>query len=632
VDNSPNAFTITANGSSYTGTLNNPFNSPVNYTAPPLQAWSNYFDGTGDYLNVGTITALGSGDFTISAWVYPQKISVGVFHVGGLPSSVTGVAVFLSGGGEGWGLYAKNTQAVSNTGSITLNKWYYITVIRSGTTTTLYVDSVSAVTISSDSTNYTQTSLAIGGFFSTSFLMLGYISNFRIVSSALTATVPTAPFTAVSGTSLLTCQSNRFVDNSANAFAITVNGNTSVQAFSPFDPTTAYSAATVGGSAYLDGSGDYLTISNPASLLTFGTGDFTIECFVYPTVGSSSSYVCWIYGTTVVINAIIINSNTGAVTFRLRGTNLSETDVTSSTGLLRVGEWTHLALVRTGTNFYGYVNGTRFSTTIASNAAFNEAQAQFFTQPQIGAKSNTVGDYFTGYVSGWRALKGTALYTAATITVPTAPLTAIANTSALLNSTNGGIIDATAKNVAETVGGAAISTAQSKFGGSSMYFDGSGDYLVAPPSQNFAMGTGDFTIELWINTTTAADDGILQISTTAGGFATSYTNGLMLAVVSGTLYYAVGGSASSTSTSINNGNWRHIAMARSGSTLQVFVDGTSVASVTNTNSVTGTNLVIGGYYSTSYTLDGYINDLRITKGVARYTSNFTPPTQAFPTQ
>jgi hypothetical protein len=623
-DSSSNSLTVTRNGNTTQGTF-----SPFSQTG-----WSNYFDGTGDYLNVGTITALGSGDFTISAWVYPQKISVGVFHVGGLPSSVTGVAVFLSGAAaeDGWGLYAKNTQAVSNTGPITLNKWYYITVIRSGTTTTLYVDSVSAVTISSDSTNYTQTSLAIGGFFSTSFLMLGYISNFRIVSSALTATVPTAPFTAVSGTSLLTCQSNRFVDNSANAFAITVNGNTSVQAFSPFDPTTAYSAATVGGSAYLDGSGDYLTISNPASLLTFGTGDFTIECFVYPTVGSSSSYVCWIYGTTVVINAIIINSNTGAVTFRLRGTNLSETDVTSSTGLLRVGEWTHLALVRTGTNFYGYVNGTRFSTTIASNAAFNEAQAQFFTQPQIGAKSNTVGDYFTGYVSGWRALKGTALYTAATITVPTAPLTAIANTSALLNSTNGGIIDATAKNVAETVGGAAISTAQSKFGGSSMYFDGSGDYLVAPPSQNFAMGTGDFTIELWINTTTAADDGILQISTTAGGFATSYTNGLMLAVVSGTLYYAVGGSASSTSTSINNGNWRHIAMARSGSTLQVFVDGTSVASVTNTNSVTGTNLVIGGYYSTSYTLDGYINDLRITKGVARYTSNFTPPTQAFPTQ
>ena len=165
-----------------------------------------------------------------------------------------------------------------------------------------------------------------------------------------------------------------------------------------------------------------------------------------------------------------------------------------------------------------------------------------------------------------------------------------------------------------------------------MYFDGSGDYLVAPPSQNFAMGTGDFTIELWINTTTAADNGILQISTTAGGFATSYTNGLMLAVVSGTLYYAVGGSASNTSTSINNGNWRHIAMARSGSTLQVFVDGTSVASVTNTNSVTGTNLVIGGYYSTSYTLNGYIDDLRITKGVARYTTTFTPPTQAFPTQ
>jgi hypothetical protein len=289
-------------------------------------------------------------------------------------------------------------------------------------------------------------------------------------------------------------------------------------------------------------------------------------------------------------------------------------------------------LVRTGTNFYGYVNGTRFSTTIASNAAFNEAQAQFFTQPQIGAKSNTVGDYFTGYVSGWRALKGTALYTAATITVPSAPLTAIANTSALLNSTNGGITDATAKNVLETVGGAAISTAQSKFGGSSMLFDGTGDYLTFPSSQNFALGSTDFTVEYWINTAASADNGILQISTTPGGFATSYTNGLMMAVVSGVLYYALGGSSVNTSTTINNGNWRHIAMSRSGSSLKIFVDGTQVSSATNSNSVTGTYLVVGGYYSTSFTLNGYINDLRITRGYARYTANFTPPTTAFPTQ
>jgi hypothetical protein len=484
------------------------------------------------------------------------------------------------------------------------------------------------------------TALAIGSNYAATagYYLNGYVSNLRIVkgSAVYTSafTSPTTALTAVTNTTLLTCQSNRFIDNSTNAFAITVNGNTAVQAFAPFNPTAAYSTTTVGGSAYLDGSGDYLTISNPASLLTFGTGDFTIECFVYPTVASSASYVCWIYGTTNVINAIIINSNTGAVTFRLRGTNLSETDVTSSSGLLRVGEWTHLALVRTGTNFYGYVNGTRFSTTIASNAAFNEAQAQFFTQPQIGAKSNTVGDYFTGYVSGWRALKGTALYTAATITVPSAPLTAIANTSALLNSTNGGITDAAAKNVLETVGGAAISTTQSKFGGSSMYFDGSGDYLVTP-AQAITSLTGDFTVEFWAYRPSAGnnffyttgDDALssgiaIYIGNSGNNLRVYNANGVVIDV-------ALSGISFPTST------WTHIALVRSSGVVKLFVAGSQAGSNWSSSTTFSGRVYLATEFnngSAAGTGNCYLQDFRITNGYARYTANFTPPTTAFPTQ
>jgi len=613
LDSSTNNFTVTRNGNTTQGTF-----SPFSQTG-----WSNYFDGTDDYLNVGTITALGSGDFTISAWVYPQKISVGVFHVGGLPSSVTGVAVFLSGGGEGWGLYAKNTQAVSNTGSITLNKWYYITVIRSGTTTTLYVDGVSAVTISSDSTNYTQTSLAIGGFYSTSYLMLGYISNFRIVSSALTATVPTAPFTAVSGTSLLTCQSNRFVDNSANAFAITVNGNTSVQAFSPFNPTAAYSAAAVGGSGYFDGTGDYLSVASNAAL-GVGSGNFTVECWIYLTQNfdaTGQGIITAAYDT----NFALIGANTGAgnkIDFYVVNTIL-----TTGTNYISLNTWTHIAAVRSSGTTKIYFDGVEKASS-GSLTGTGAAAALY-----IGTLSHTLTQEMTGYISSARLVKGSAVYTSA-FTPPTAPLTAIANTSLLLNFTNAGITDATAKNVLETVGGAAISTAQSKFGGSSMYFDGSGDYLVAP-AQAITNLIGDFTVEFWVYRPfsgnnffyTTGDDflssGIsIYIGNSGNNLRVYNANGVVIDA-------ALSGISFPTST------WTHIALVRSSGVVKLFVAGSQAGSNwSSSTTFSGKIYLAAEFYNGSASGNGncYLQDFRITIGLARYTTTFTPPTQAFPTQ
>jgi len=633
LDSSTNNLSITRNGNPTQGTF-----SPFSQTG-----WSNYFDGTGDYLTLSSNTSMnfGTGNFTIEGWFYTGSKDIS----GGASRTIIG----NSGNGYTMQVYITTSGYLTfgNTGSTFLqgstdladNAWHHFAIARKGTGTNeiaMWIDGV-RVAQGTNSQNYTSGTIFLGSFDASNGFWNGYLSNLRIVkgtavydASNSTITVPTSPLTAIANTSLLTCQSNRFIDNSINQFAITRNGDTSVQPFSPFEPDAAYSTTSVGGSAYLDGSGDYLTISNPASLLTFGTGDFTIECFVYPTAASSASYVCWIYGTTTVINAIIINSNTGAVTFRLRGTNLSETDVTSSSGLLRVGEWTHLALVRTGTNFYGYVNGTRFSTTIASNAAFNEAQAQFFTQPQIGAKSNTVGDYFTGYVSGWRALKGTALYTSA-FTPPTAPLTAIANTSALLNSTNAGITDAAAKNVLETVGNAQVTTAQSKFGGSAMLFDGTGDYVVQPTSSSYGYGTGNFTIEFWLYLNTTSLQTI--VSNLSSGTSTNphlYING--------TIRYFTASADRITGASLNITTWYHIAVCRVSGSTRLFINGTQSGSTYADANNYGTTapLGIGTYWVsgvpyTLTTLSGYIQDLRISK-VGRYSGNFTPPTQAFPVQ
>jgi hypothetical protein len=190
------------------------------------------------------------------------------------------------------------------------------------------------------------------------------------------------------------------------------------------------------------------------------------------------------------------------------------------------------------------------------------------------------------------------------------------------------------------VGNAQISTAQSKFGGASIAFDGNGDYLTFPHTNQLELGAGNFTIEFWayINalsgTFTAivgqwqAGANALQNSwyvainafNTTNKFGFTYTDG----VVSTNLAF---GDANTT------GAWNHYAIVRSGNSLFAFKDGQLLNSGGTAIAVTINNgdrhanigsLETGGFFN------GYIDDLRITKGIARYTANFTPPTAPFP--
>jgi hypothetical protein len=172
-------------------------------------------------------------------------------------------------------------------------------------------------------------------------------------------------------------------------------------------------------------------------------------------------------------------------------------------------------------------------------------------------------------------------------------------------------------------GNAQISTAQSKFGGASGLFDGNGDYLLVP-ADGTAIGTGDFTIEGWIRTVAA--DGYRCIASLV---PSSDDNSLY--VYSNTIIWYEGGIRCQSATFTNN-TWYHIAATRSSGTVRVFLDGavsgttfSSTANIGNNTTRIGTR----GAANLEW-FNGYIDDLRITKGVARYTANFTPPTAAFP--
>jgi hypothetical protein len=638
LDSSSNNFTITRNGNTTQGTF-----SPFSQTG-----WSNYLDGTGDSISCSTNAIAATGQFSFEAWVYQVSRSTTVDqHI---------FSQYTGGAGGRFYIRFNNTVLAftsglgSVNGATTLNTdtWYHVVVTRdSSDKIRIFVNGVldGSATISGS----LDTTASIVGASGTANYWFGYVSNVRVVSGSIPTayqtssttngtsvfTPPTAPLTAISGTSLLTCQSNRFVDNSASPMTLTINGNSSVQAFSPFAPTAAYSAATNGGSGYFDGTGDYLTAADNTAF-EFGSGAFTIEAWVYVTAtpGASGASVITKSSATYPggyeFNFVVQNDRKAFCGFY----TTTQLDLTGTTAL-PLNAWAHLAVSRSGNNFALFVNGAREATSSAGGTI------------QATSSSLYIGDYgggsrnLTGYISGARLVKGTAVYdpTVTTLTIPTAPPTDITNTSLLLNFTNAGITDATAKNDLETVGNAQISTTQSKFGGSSMYFDGTGDYLVTPSSVINALGSGDFTIEMWVNPSATTNNYPCIISNLA--FASNswqlYDRHLSANTKFTFWVYNINTSSPvlTSTTTVSNGTWYHLAITRSGSTWRLFVNGTQEASTTSTAAAdagTSYSLSVGWSKSSTENYAGYIDDLRITRGYARYTANFTAPTAAFALQ
>ena len=201
--------------------------------------------------------------------------------------------------------------------------------------------------------------------------------------------------------------------------------------------------------------------------------------------------------------------------------------------------------------------------------------------------------------------------------------------------------DVSNQNNAVTVNGAQISTAESKFGGSSMLFDGSNDYLSVGGSEwNSNLNNGDFTAEFWIRLNTVGTAYIVEnyngsngwgVALWSGGGGTNYFDGFWYSGSWRYMQYGVGGSYTTPSAD----TWYHVAFVRNGDDWTLYLNGTAENTRTVSGSIASSSngaLDIGRKYNGTYFVDGYIDDLRITKGLARYTSNFTPPTSAHLTQ
>jgi hypothetical protein len=484
---------------------------------------------------------------------------------------------------------------------------------------------------------------------STNFPFNGYISNLRITKGQALYTSGFTPTTSILTTStqnansanvsLLTCNSNQFniggVLSSNSSISVSRFGDAAITKFSPFNPIDGlYTPTVYGGSYGFNGVSDviYITAQNA---IAWGAGDFTFECWVYLNTSS------------IPANAAIWDQRNGNGTARLEpdfelnssvGYNFYTRAVTrfsSGTAVVKLRQWQHIALVRSSGTTRLYIDGTQVGGTYVDSDNYPGTTARLGQ-----ANDNVSTRYWPGYITDVRLTVGTAVYTANT-TISNVPLTKLPNTKLLLNGTSGsGIYDKTMLNGIFTIGSnTAVRNDIDKFGVNSLYFPGAGNYFVANSAVGdiYDFGAGDFTMEGWLyssaNTSSGQGSGIRTIfstrtsatDTTSGRF-TLGTNAANLCFYSGSSNVSL-----ATNSAVTMNTWHHFAATRSSGTIRIFLNGSQVNSAAfATGIATMPNVAIGSNFAGTESWNGYLDELRITKGYARYVANFNVPTTAYP--
>ena len=625
IDSSTNNFTITRNGNTTQGSF-----------SPYGSNWSNYFDGSGDYLTLSSNAAFGfgTGDFTVEFWVYLDALpSSGKYTLVDFRAAANAQTHTMYVNSSGYlGFFNGSTDVTSSSAPMSGATWTHIAYSRASGTLRIYVNGAQAYSASNSIDYQSSRPVTIGAAVSGIEATKGYISNFRILKGTglytSTFTPSTTPLTAITNTSLLTCAYNRFRDGSTNNFTITRNGDVKVTNFAPFAPSSSYSTTTNGGSAYFDGSGDYLSVARNSAFIP-SVGDFTIEAWVYPTTSGSTRFIMGLLQQGVTGDWSVFLHTNDTLGFYAGGADSFGSTVTPY-------QWNHVAISRSGTTIYKCVNGSATTATFVNSL-------DSLTGYDLTIGADRVGSIpFQGWMTDARVVKGTAVYTNTTYTVPTAPISAITNTGLLSKFTNAAIFDNSMKNDLETVGNAQISTSVKKFGTGSMVFAGGAERLQLPITPELYLGT-TYTIEAWIYPTTL--NGYRPIFSETEDFKGGFANIAIYTYPNGSLNVDLrtatsGGITNITGAILSTNTWYHVALSVSAGSAKLFINGTqsgSTATFAEYPVAKTLYAAVGGWGNgwndsgiPAQSWIGNIDDFRITKGVARYTANFTAPTAPFP--
>ena len=606
------------------------------------------FDGHTDYLSLATSPdlAFGTGDFTIEFWQrcdgYSNNPHQLDFRVDGSNTGTTNSLVIYMDNSGITHFWLNGSIRISANATVTLLQWQHVALVRNSSTTTLYLNGISQGTYS-DTTNYGSSSsnsnpLVIGqrqgNYASNSWD--GSISNLRVVKGTAVYTSafspPTKALESIENTKLLCCNQISVLGYTVSPVPITPS-TTDEDLMSSSGPFTLSADEVKGGLVWIK------------NRKTTGYGHF-----LFDTVRGIQNAMC-----ANLTNAQFTESN-GVKAFNADGFDLGD-----DTAFNTDGQFYQSYTFAKSEAFFDIV-------TYTGNASSWNSGSQTLnhnlgcTPGLIIVKSLTQGsgppdrDWYVYHKD-----------------IPNKPLYLNLNGAASQGSGGGYVGDpryfndslnnpptATTFQVGDNVSGGGSYGGPPGFGANengqsylaylfaggpstadtarSIEFDGSGDYLKLGASSDFAFGTGDFTIECWVDfTDTSTDNGqnrrifaLDDSANAANNFQINIDNGYR---VNGSLYFWSNSLQGYLDTDIR-GSWHHIAVARQSGTLRIFLDGTLKYSASNTQDyspnsgsprpVIGSKGLDGGNYGN---LNGSISNMRVVVGTAVYTSAFRVPTE-----
>lgn len=397
-----------------------------------------------------------------------------------------------------------------------------------------------------------------------------------------------------------------------------------------------------GKGRYFDGTDDYVSVPDNSNF-EFGSGQFAISYWFK--VDSLGTYaVLWKGDPSTSFSPYAFQLDSSGNMYLYMSSSGSSWDVAQSriiaTGIT-AGRWNQVILTRDSNNYINtYINGVLKDQFSSSSSLYDNSYALSF------GKANHTSNYIlSGYLDEIRMIKGSSISAqqvyidyqkgieSGRIGSSVQETAEKDNWTKLLLHNDGANASTTftdsslSKNPVAVNGGAQVSTTQSKFGGSSAYFDGSGDYLSIPSSSDWDFGSGDFTVDFWVNPGTNSSVDLLskRSGATYQGW-TIYSNGT-------DYYWNATSNGSSwdlggvTIGSVDSG-WTHLAISRNGGSIYLFKNGelTRTVSVSTLSILSNSNPLSVGSANGSLYFQGYLDEVRISKGIARWTDDFTPST------
>lgn len=419
-------------------------------------------------------------------------------------------------------------------------------------------------------------------------------------------------------------------DLSINNFQPMITGSARPSIRSPF-------SAGNGGSYKFDTATSSQIIIPNSSVFNAGSNNFTAELWAYipafPANNTELFAIATNSATTGQATCRIVVQTNGSVFFLCN--NASNGWINTSTtaaGVITAGSWFHYAAVRNGNTFTLYINGVSRLTYTYSGVV------GYLTSSTTHLGNLPVGTGFTGasncYITNARWVNGTAVYTSG-FTPPTSPLTVIANTGLLMTFAEIGthansVFSDTSINgflpvTTGTVRYSGLSPFTNSYPGSIRFYGTS--YLTVATNAAFTYGTGDFTIEFWFRTSTTGTTRYLVDQRNAG-VANAVIPTIYIDSSNNIQYYVSGANRISSGTTIVLDTWYHVAVARTGTSTKMFINGFQQgATYTDSNNYAASRVTMAsaGDAAGSY-FTGYMTNIRLSKGFCYYTSDFVPST------